>query len=244
MDLISFIKEAGIKPDKNLDQHFLVDGGILDYETELLNLCTDDVVLEIGAGFGPLTVRLAQKSKVLAVEIDPKLCGFLRRIKNVVAMNNDAVKILEEARRDGRTGAFNKVAGNIPYSRSQDILLELLRHPWQAAVLCVQKEFAEKLQNRREKMFYLLDDCCDIKEVMKVPAEKFYPAAVDSTIITLKQKKTMDDAYWLFLKKLFRSRNRNVGTVFPDAPAKLRAKKAGQLGEKEMKVLYRVLAEL
>lgn len=238
MDLIEFIKQAGIRPDKSRDQFFLVDSRILDKEAELLDLKEKDVVLEIGAGFGSLTVRLAQKGRVLAVETDPGLCQFLRRIKNTVAMNNDALKILEEARRDGRTGTFDKVAGNIPYSISQDILLELLRHPWSAAVLCVQKEFADKLQDRREKLFYLLDGCCDIKEVMKVPAEKFYPPAVDSTIIILRQKKIMDDSYWKFLQKLFRARNRNVGNVFPDAPQKLRGKKAGQLASGEMKRLY------
>ncbi len=238
MNLIDFIKEAGIRPDKTKDQFFLTDSKILDYETLLLNLKEKDVVLEIGAGFGSLTVRLAQQCRVLATEIDPTLCDFLRKIKNTVAMNNDVIKILEEAGRDGRTGTFNKVAGNIPYSRSQDILLELLRHPWSLAVLCVQKEFANKIFDKKEKLHFLVADCCYVEIVMNVPAEKFYPAAVDSTIILLKQKNPMDENYWKFLQKLFRARNKNIGNVFPNAPAKYRDKKVVQLNAKEIKWLF------
>ncbi len=243
MDLVAFIKEAGIKPDKTKDQFFLIDSQILDKEAELLQLKEKDVVMEIGAGFGSLTVRLAQKCKVLAVEIDPKLCDFLRRIKNAVAMNNDVIKILEEARRDGRTGAFNKVAGNIPYSRSQDILLELLRHPWERAALCVQEEFADKIQDRKEKIFYLVNDCCDVKTIMQVPKEKFYPEAADSSVIVLKQKKQMDEDYWQFLQKMFRARNKNIGNVIKNAPAKYKGKKATQMTEKEIKEIYKMLGK-
>src|SRR3989338_6725389 len=241
MDLAAFINEAGIKPDKTKDQFFLIDSKILDEEAALLQLKEKDVVMDIGAGFGSITIRLAQKCKVLAVDIDPKLCDFLRRIKNTVAMNNDVVKILEEARRDNRTGAFNKVAGNIPYSRSQDILIELLRHPWEKAVLCVQKEFAEKLLDRKEKICALANDCCDIKIVINVPKDKFYPEAVDSSIITLKQKKIMDENYWIFLQKLFRARNKNIGNVLQNSPAKYKGKKAHQLTGKEMKELHQML---
>lgn len=241
MDLVDFIKQAGIKPDKTKDQFFLIDFAVLDYEAELLKPTEKDVVMEIGAGFGSLTVRLAQRCRVLAVEIDSKLCEFLRRIKNTVAMNNDVIKILEEARRDGKTGIFNKVVGNIPYSKSQDILLELLRHPWSLAVLCVQKEFANKIFDKKEKLHFLVNDCCDVKVVMNVPAEKFYPVAVDSTIITLKQNKIMDKSYWKFLQRLFRARNKNIGNVFPNAPARYRSKKTGQLAEKEMKEVFNIL---
>jgi 16S rRNA (adenine1518-N6/adenine1519-N6)-dimethyltransferase len=239
MDLIQFIKDAKIVPDKAKDQNFLIDTTILDKEAEILDCQENDVVLEIGAGFGSLTVRLAQKCRVLAVEIDPKLCEFLRRIKNTVAMNNDIIKILAEARRDKREGAFSKVAGNIPYNKSQEILLELLKHPWSLAVLCVQKEFAEKLQDRKEKLYYLLQDCCSVEIKIQVPAEKFYPKAVDSSIILIRQKKKMDEDYWIFLQKLFKAKNKNISNVFPDAPLKFRQKKAVQLSEKDVKMLFK-----
>jgi 16S rRNA (adenine1518-N6/adenine1519-N6)-dimethyltransferase len=239
MDLTDFIKQAGIRPDKQKDQHFLIDSKILDYEAELLDLQEQDVVLEVGAGFGPLTIRLARKSRVLAVEIDPELAAFLRRIRNTVTMNNDVMKILEEARRDARTGAFNKIAGNIPYSRSQEILLELLRHPWSLGVLCVQKEFAAKLSDTREKLCLLMQDCCSAKIKAEVPADRFYPPAVDSSIILLKQKKRMDEELWKFLRRLFRSRNKNVSNVIRNAPARLAKKKVHELTLKEVRELMK-----
>jgi len=183
-------------------------------------------------------VRLAQKSKVMAVEIDNNLCDFVRRVKNTVAMNNDVVKILQEARRDKRMGTFNKVAGNIPYSRSQDILIELLSHPWKVAVLCVQKEFAGKLFDKNEKISHAVADCVKAEIKLQIPAEKFYPKAVPSSIIILKQKKLLDDSYWQFLQKLFKAKNKNISNIFPKAPAKFKVKKATQLTEKEIKELF------
>ena len=237
MNIIEFIQAAKIKPDKEKDQYFLTDSGVLDREAALLDLGEKDVVLEVGAGFGPLTIRLAAKSKVLAVEIDAGLATYLRKIKNAVTMNNDVTKILEEARRDNRIGTFNKVAGNIPYAKSQEILLELLRHPWEKAVLCVQKEFALKLADKREKLSYLLQDCCVVEVKETVSKEKFYPPAVDSAVILLMQKKQMDEELWKFLQKIFKGRNRNVSNVINDAPARLGKKKVHELTLKEIREL-------
>lgn len=239
MNIMEFIQAAKIVPDIKRDQYFLLDSYVLDREAEMLKLNEKDVVLEIGAGFGSLTIRLAKKCKVLAVEPDEKLCMFLRKIENVVAMQNDVIKILEEARKDKRFGAFNKVAGNIPYSKSQEIILELLRHPWETAVLCVQKEFAEKLLDKKEKLSMLIQDCCsiEIKEIVK--KEKFYPQAVDSAVILLKQKKQMDEELWKFLQRLFKNRNKNVSNIIKNAPQEIAKKKVHMLTLSEIKKLMK-----
>ena len=67
--------------ERQLGQNFLVDQNILDVIERLAAVQADDVVLEIGAGPGGLSVRLARHAKHLhTVEIDPALEQRLRRL--------------------------------------------------------------------------------------------------------------------------------------------------------------------
>ena len=209
---------------------------MLEEEIKSADLKKGDVVLEIGAGFGSLTIKIVKHCNVLAVEKDTCFLKYLWRIPNCVAMGNDILKILEEGREAGKN-PFNKIIGNIPYSISQDIVLEIMKHTWEIAVLCVQKEFAEKM-NGDDKLGFLIKDCCEIKIAKQVKADRFYPEAVDSTIVILKQKKKMDENLWKFLQKIFRARNKNLGNVIKNCPQKYKAKKAMQLTSTEIKDLY------
>ena len=66
-------------PKKRLGQNFLVDGNISRKIIDLAGVSKDDVVLEIGAGFGELTEGLAKVvRKVYAIEADERLCRILR----------------------------------------------------------------------------------------------------------------------------------------------------------------------
>src|SRR5204863_420792 len=68
------MREFGIRPDRDLGQHFLVDDNVLEVAGRLLPLEPDDVVLEVGAGLGVLTAWLARRvALVHAVEIDRRL---------------------------------------------------------------------------------------------------------------------------------------------------------------------------
>jgi 16S rRNA (adenine1518-N6/adenine1519-N6)-dimethyltransferase len=64
---------------RRLGQHFLFDPSILERIVDTLDPQPDDVVLEIGAGKGTLTRRLAARvGRVIAVERDPRLAAVLR----------------------------------------------------------------------------------------------------------------------------------------------------------------------
>jgi len=86
-----------------------------------------DLILEIGAGDGRLTVELAQRAgRVIAVELDPLLVGRLRtrfrRVGNVEIVHGDirAVALPAEPFR-----AF----GNIPFGLTNAVLRRLLDDP-------------------------------------------------------------------------------------------------------------------
>ncbi|MGD8998386.1 MAG: rRNA adenine N-6-methyltransferase family protein, partial [Anaerolineae bacterium] len=62
MNVRRLLRESGIRPDKALGQNFLTDPAILERIASAARLTYDDIVLEIGAGTGALTQRLAQEA--------------------------------------------------------------------------------------------------------------------------------------------------------------------------------------
>jgi len=68
----------GLRPSRQLGQNFVVDAGTVTRIAGLAGLQPDDVVLEVGPGFGSLTLPLlARAGRVVAVEIDPVLAAEL-----------------------------------------------------------------------------------------------------------------------------------------------------------------------
>ncbi len=236
MNIKQLLDIAKIKPNPALDQFFLTNDEILDEEVSLANLKKSDTVLEVGAGIGNLTIRLAKKAHVLAVEKDYSFMGVLKGI-DCETIFGDAIEFLESLRSNhGGSDPFNKIVSNIPYSISQPLILELFRHKWETAVLVVQKEFAEKLVSG-ERLGMLMKDMADIKIVRQIPAGAFYPVAVPSALIMIKQKKLIDDDFWNFLCAL--KPNRNVSNQVKKYPKQLGVKKVHQLTLAELKILFR-----
>ena len=224
------ILQHGIRIKKNLDQHFLADGDILEKEIELAELKKGDVVLDIGAGIGNLTRKIAEKCKVIAIEKDAQFIPLLQGLENATIIHADALSVLNDLQ-------FNKIISNIPYSISQLLLLELLKHKWSVAVLIVQKEFAMKMLSK-SKLAVLVNDCCDFEIEAFVPGTSFYPTAVDSALIKIRQKKLMDEKFWKFLSRVYMQKNRNVKNVVKNFPAELVGKKIHQLSLEDLKALY------
>ena len=232
MNVKQVLAENDIAPSKHQGQHFLQDEEIIEYEIKLAKLEENDIVLEIGAGIGNVTEKIAKKSKVIAVERDRRFLPLLQRIENIEIINADALRVIKKLN-------FNKVISNIPYAISQSLLLALLKTEWQVAVLVVQREFAKKLKNG--KLAILLEDCADIKIIDGVSADAFYPRGVASSIVVLKQKALMDDKFWGFLNRAYRSRNRDAKNVFPACGEAVAKKKVHQLTSKELKSLYQTV---
>ena len=63
------MRKYGIKADKSLGQHFLIDEKPLLSMIQAAELTPEDEVLEIGPGLGVLTLQLCKRvKKVVAVE--------------------------------------------------------------------------------------------------------------------------------------------------------------------------------
>ena len=68
------LQEAGVRPQLQHGQNFLIDLNLVDLIVRTANLGSSDVVLEVGTGLGSLTSRMAELAAgVVTVEIDPRL---------------------------------------------------------------------------------------------------------------------------------------------------------------------------
>jgi 16S rRNA (adenine1518-N6/adenine1519-N6)-dimethyltransferase len=132
---------------RELGQHFLVDENILGVIGRLSELEPTDVVLEIGAGLGVLTVYLADRvARVHAVEIDRGLQPHLEERfaghENVELVFGDALAIdLGDI-----DPAANKLVSNLPYQVATPIVVESLDGLPGIDLWCVmvQREVADR----------------------------------------------------------------------------------------------------
>lgn len=102
-------------------QHFLRSSRLAADVVRSLELDSDDLVVEIGAGTGRLTVELARyATRVIAFEIDPALASALQnRLPGVYVQEGDAL-MLPLPQEPFR------VVGNLPFNRTTEIMRRVL----------------------------------------------------------------------------------------------------------------------
>ncbi len=178
---------AGVRPQKGLGQHFLVDQTSLEAVAKAGDLQPGDTVLEIGPGLGTLTRLLADSSRrVVGVEQDPALAELLGRQK----LPGVEVVWGDIRRFDFRQlGASYKVVANIPYYLTGLLFPLLLESPVPPSrmVLLVQKEVAERVTAKPGAMSILalsVQYYAQPEIVRLVERHKFWPVPkVDSAIL-------------------------------------------------------------
>ncbi|MEE1937978.1 ErmE/ErmH/ErmO/ErmR family 23S rRNA (adenine(2058)-N(6))-methyltransferase [Streptomyces sp. TRM 70361] len=126
-----------------LSQNFLHDNRAVHLVVRSSGAGPGDLVVEPGAGEGALTVALARVChRVVAYEIDPRPAGRLARR----FAGHDGVRVIRgDFLRAVPPGEPFAVVGNIPYSRTTDIVRWCLAAPTlTSATLLVQREYARK----------------------------------------------------------------------------------------------------
>ncbi len=121
----------GVRPAKRLGQNFVIDPGTVRRIVRLAGVSPDDVVLEVGPGFGSLTLALLPHArKVVAVEIDHALAGALAA--TVAAAAPQYAGRLEVIEADAaRIVAIpgeqpTVLVANLPYNVAVPVVLHLL----------------------------------------------------------------------------------------------------------------------
>ncbi len=163
-------------------QHFLISRLVLDRVMATADIRPQDVILEIGAGIGTLTVALARTGvRVHAVEVDSRLIPLLRAAcgpyPNVRIIHADAMSLAPAMLLDAPT----KVVANLPYSIASPLLINLLEAGiGRRLVVMVQAEVARRLvASPGGKTYGLLSVAVQARAAAKivsnVPRAAFYP---------------------------------------------------------------------
>ena len=193
-----------IAPSRRLGQNFVVDAGTVTRIVALARLEPGDVVLEVGPGFGSLTLPLlAAARRVLAVEIDPVLAaelpvtvaarapGLAGRLEVVTA---DAARVTELP--GERPTAL---VANLPYNVAVPVVLHLLATfpSLRRGLVMVQSEVADRMSAPPGSRTYGIPSAklawfADVRRAGSVPRSVFWPVPrVDSGLVAF----TVHDRY-------------------------------------------------
>ncbi len=202
----TLLKAWNLRARKELGQNFLNDPQVAERIVARAGLTPDDVVVEIGAGLGVLTIAAARKAgKVIAVEKDRQLVPLLRAELLVHGFSH--VRICEEnilsASLSQLAGPDSRplvIIGNLPYNISSQIVVKLIQERGlvDRAVLMFQKELAQRLcagpgTKAYGRLSVVLQYCADLTPLFDVRATRFHPRPkVDSAVLGIKFKSHID----------------------------------------------------
>jgi 16S rRNA (adenine1518-N6/adenine1519-N6)-dimethyltransferase len=194
------LNKSDLKAKKSLGQNFLTDLSTARMIVEKSHLEPDDMVLEIGAGLGALTIPVAKTVKhVHAVEKDSSLVPILENqlssshITNVTILNQNILNLnLQELFE--KSGKKFIVMGNLPYNISSQVLVYLIKNRRfvNQAILMFQKELAERISappggKDYGRLSVMLQYCATVKTLTDIKATVFFPRPkVDSSVIEVR----------------------------------------------------------
>jgi 16S rRNA (adenine1518-N6/adenine1519-N6)-dimethyltransferase len=142
----------GVQPSKRLGQNFVIDAGTVRRIAGMAGLRADDTVLEVGPGFGSLTLPLlAVARRVVAVEVDKVLAAELAL--TVAARAPELAGRLEVVAADAARVTDlpgeppTVLVANLPYNVSVPVVLHLLSTvpSLRGGVVMVQAEVADRM---------------------------------------------------------------------------------------------------
>ncbi|WP_300410038.1 16S rRNA (adenine(1518)-N(6)/adenine(1519)-N(6))-dimethyltransferase RsmA [Lagierella sp.] len=226
--LAQVLKKFDFSFSKSLGQNFLVDGNIVRNIVSKSNIDKEDIVLEIGPGFGTLTEELALNAKkVISIEKDHRLMEVLdytlRDFNNVKILNEDFLKTnLHSLWENEAMGKKFKVVANLPYYITTPILERIIEYKdyFSTITVMVQEEVADRATANKDNKDYgsltlFLKYNARSEILMKVPRSVFMPSPnVDSAILYLELTKADrdidEDLLFKFIKSGFTKRRKNI----------------------------------
>jgi 16S rRNA (adenine1518-N6/adenine1519-N6)-dimethyltransferase len=218
------------KPKKRFGQNFLQDENILNKIVKEINPQPDDVIIEIGPGYGALTQKLFSATENLtAVEIDKNLAEELKsKFPKLQLINNDFLKIdLSELTSQGKK---LRIVGNIPYNITSPILFKLIENNKliNDAVFMVQLEVAKRMTAKKDtkdygilavvlKYFTETELCFKISSNVFYPKPKVFSALVHIRFKEIKQSTEEQKLFIEIVKAAFGNRRKILKNSFSNS---------------------------
>ncbi len=196
----ALLRRHGLEAKKSWGQNFLVADRIYRAITDATVSADDDWVVELGAGLGTLTMRLAERvpeGKVLAVERDRELAAVLRAelgaLDNVEVIEDNALTY-DLAMVSRWHGGPVVVCGNLPYNIASQIILRIVaaRAQVSRAVVMIQREMADRLLAEPGTKAWgalgvLVRAYADVDLVIRVGPGAFHPQPkVESSVVRIR----------------------------------------------------------
>jgi 16S rRNA (adenine1518-N6/adenine1519-N6)-dimethyltransferase len=214
-----------MSPEK-LGQHFLTDAGWQERIARAAHI-GEGVWVEIGAGHGEMTSRLAQRaSSVIAIELDKRLATRLREttapLKNVEVIESDVLAL--DFGKLAKGTKFS-VYGNLPYYITSPILHRLFEHADRISAIhiVVQLEVAVRIvapPGRRDYGYLSVVSQWFSRPdlVLRIPPGAFRPPPkVESALVSLRmpgarETQHVDDenAFLDFVKECFAQKRKTL----------------------------------
>ncbi|ODN30869.1 16S rRNA (adenine(1518)-N(6)/adenine(1519)-N(6))-dimethyltransferase RsmA [Fervidobacterium thailandense] len=223
MKTSDYLRKYGIALKKSLGQNFLASDDYARRIVEAVEVKSEDVILEIGAGAGTLTVALANTgAKVFAVEIDTRLKPILEErlsgYKNVELIFEDFLKLdLSFLPKSYRC------VSNIPYYITAPIIKKLLFTDFSDLVLMVQSEVGGRLAERpgssnRGFLSVVVQTIGTVERVLTVPRSAFVPnPEVESVVLRIRKREMVPFRnhqelldFWDFVSKCFAKKRKTI----------------------------------
>jgi 16S rRNA (adenine1518-N6/adenine1519-N6)-dimethyltransferase len=218
---------------KGLSQHLLRDRNITDKMVRLANIKEDDVVVEIGPGYGDLTKSIAEKAgHVYAIEFDRDLISPLETLAgkypNLTIIHDDFLKISLSQFKSDRNII---VIGNIPYKITGPIIFKLLeeRELLSGAYLTMQAEVARRIVSKPYNRTYgalsaVCQILCDVKILFTLRPSVFIPPPkVDSAFLAMipkEDKRNVHNDVMPFMRGCFQNKRKYLryalSKTYPD----------------------------
>lgn len=240
----SVLAELEMHPSRVLGQNFLVDRNIRDLILRAAALRGDETVLEVGPGLGVLTEELLTTAgRVVAIEKDARLCGYLRQRfsdSDLELVEGDVLDLDLPQWLEDRTPRVDVVVSNLPYSVGSRVLADLVMSQVgpERIVVTVQKEVAERVAAAPgSRGSGVLSVWCQltyrVECVHTVSPSCFWPAPeVTSETIRLVRRDDVDvtagerEQLRSLTRYVFTQRRKQLTTILAKAPADLRRSSA------------------
>ena len=191
------LEQQKLSPKKRFGQNFLTNKNVSEKIVTLANIQSDDTIIEVGVGFGALTVHLAQRCRqVIGIEIDSGIIRFHKEEGNIpanVSLVHQDILRTDFTRLARETGGRIKLIANLPYSISNPLLFKLVEHrnEMEWAILMLQKEVAQRLTAAAGSKEYgiitvLMGACASIHKLLDLGPQHFHPRPkVDSQVVRI-----------------------------------------------------------
>ncbi|MDD4251475.1 MAG: rRNA adenine dimethyltransferase family protein [Candidatus ainarchaeum sp.] len=229
MTLYSNLQDLMIKyhfrPDKKLSQFFCINEALLIFLTNSAKLTKDDIVLEVGPGTGFLTKKLLEKCKVVAVEKDEMMFNLLQKeFENEIKENKLILINSDILDQDFEKYNINKIVALPPYHISSSLIEKIILSKVTTSVLVLDSGFVEKINAFEGMKEYgyltsILSLNSKITILEKIAKESFFPAPnCQSQIIKIEfNRKETSREYFMFVKELFRHKNKDLSRALKQA---------------------------